>query len=112
MEIQTGVAPSELWLRDDPEEVYALLFRFLRYGFRLAMSNVGWLVAQKFVILVPDPIGFAPWPVLQTSLVTVVNITHHRLSSGDVCSVELVKGLGCGRRNFPRSAAQWGLQQE
>ena len=36
---------------------------------------------------------------------TVDNKTHHRLSSGDVCSVELVKGLGCGRRNFPRSAA-------
>ena len=27
------------------------------------MSN-GWHVTQKFVILVPDPIGFAPWPVL------------------------------------------------
>ena len=24
----------------------------------------GWLVTQKFVILVPDPIGFAPWTVL------------------------------------------------
>ena len=61
---QACVAPSELWLRDDLEEVYALLFRFLGYGFRLAMSNVGWLVTQKFVILVPDPIGFAPWWVL------------------------------------------------
>ena len=49
-----------VWLRDDLEEVYALLLRFLGYGFRLAMSNVGWLVTQKFVILVPDPIGFAP----------------------------------------------------
>ena len=37
------VAPSEIWCRDDLEEVYALLFRFLGYGFRLAMSNVGWL---------------------------------------------------------------------
>ena len=64
MEIQTGVAPSEIWLREDLEEVYAQLFRFLGYGFRLAMSNVGWLMTQKFVILVPDPIGFAPWPVL------------------------------------------------
>ena len=63
MEIQTRVAPSELRLRDDLEEVYAL-FRFLGFGFRLAMSNVGWYVAQKFVILVPDPIGFAPWRVL------------------------------------------------
>ena len=41
-----------------------LLFRFLGFGFRLAMSNVGWLVPQKFVILVPDPIAFAPRPAL------------------------------------------------
>ena len=52
MEIQTSVAPSETWLRDDLQVVYALLFRFFGYGFRLAMSNVGWLVTQKFVILV------------------------------------------------------------
>ena len=64
MEIQTRVAPAELWLRDDLEEVYALLFRFLGFGFRLAMSNVGWHVTQKFVILVPDLIAFAPWPML------------------------------------------------
>ena len=55
---------TSLWLRDDLEEVYALLFRFLGYGFRLAMSNVGWLVTQKFVILVPDPTGLGPWSVL------------------------------------------------
>ena len=60
MEIQTSVVASELWLRDDLENIYALLFRFLGYGFRLAMSNVGWLVTQKFVILVPDPIGVSP----------------------------------------------------
>ena len=48
MEIQTSVAPSDIRLRDDLEN---------GYGFRLAMSNVGWLVTQKFVILVPDPIG-------------------------------------------------------
>ena len=53
---------SELRLRDDG--VYALLFRFLGFGFRLAMSNVGWLVTQKFVSLVPDPIAFAPRPAL------------------------------------------------
>ena len=46
------------------ENIYALLFRFLGFGFRLAMSNVGWHVTQKFVILVPDPIAFAPWPLL------------------------------------------------
>ena len=64
MEIQTRVAPAEVWLRDDLENIYALLFRFLGFGFRLAMSNVGWHVTQKFFILVPDPIAFAPWPVL------------------------------------------------
>ena len=64
MEIPTSVVASELWLRDDLEEVYALLFRFLGFGFRLAMSNVGWLVTQKFVILVPDPIAFVPRPAL------------------------------------------------
>ena len=64
MEIQTRVAPAEVWLRDDLEEVYAMLFGFLGFGFWLAMSNVGRHVTQKFLILVPDPIGFAPWPVL------------------------------------------------
>ena len=60
MEIPTSVVASELWLRDDLEGVYALLFGFLGFGFLLAMSNVGWHVTQKFVILVPDPIAFAP----------------------------------------------------
>ena len=64
IEIPTSVDASELWLRDDLEEVYALLFRFLGFGFRLAMSNVGWHVTQQFVILVPDPIAFAPRPAL------------------------------------------------
>ena len=41
-----------------------LLCRFLGNGFRLALCNVGWLTTQKFVILVPDPIFFAPWSVL------------------------------------------------
>ena len=63
MEIQTRIAPAELWLKEDLEEVYALRFRFLGFCFRLAVSNVGWHVTQKFVILVPDPIGFTPWPV-------------------------------------------------
>ena len=46
MAIQTRVAPAELWLRDDLENIYALLFRFLGFGFRLAMSNVGWHVTR------------------------------------------------------------------
>ena len=60
MEIPTNVDASELWLRDDLEEVNALLFGFLGYGFRLAKRNVGWLVTQKFVNLVPDSIGVSP----------------------------------------------------
>ena len=60
MKVHTSVAP----LRDDLTNIYALLFRFLGYGFRLAMCSEGWLATQQFVILVPDPILFAPWPVL------------------------------------------------
>ena len=63
MEIQTRVAPAEMWLRDDLKNIYALLFL-------LAMSNVGWHVTQKFVILVPD----------QASLVTSVNTLLSGLS--------------------------------
>ena len=43
----TRVAPAELWLRDDLEDVSALLFRFFGFGFQLAMSNVGWHVTQE-----------------------------------------------------------------
>ena len=32
-ENRTWVAPAEIWPRDELEEVYALLFRFLGYGF-------------------------------------------------------------------------------
>ena len=46
MEIPRSVAPSEIWLRDYLENIYALLFWFLGFGFWLAMSNVGWLVTQ------------------------------------------------------------------
>ena len=40
--------------------ILTLLFRFLGYGFRLAMCSVNWMEAQEFAILVPDPIAFAP----------------------------------------------------
>ena len=76
MEIPTSVVASELWLRDDLEEVCALLVRFLWNSFLPALSNVGWLVTQKFVILVPDPIVHAPWSVLldcTASFVSLVN---------------------------------------
>ena len=41
-----------------------LLFQFVGNGFQLAPCNVGWLATRKFVVLVPDPIVFAPWSVL------------------------------------------------
>ena len=40
MEIPTSVVASELWLRDDLEEVYALFFRFLGFGFLLATEEL------------------------------------------------------------------------
>ena len=77
MEMQTSVAPSEIWLRDDLENIYAPLFGFLGYGFRLAMRSM----MQKFVILVPDPIVFAPfvfapWSVHGKLCVTCQHTSH------------------------------------
>ena len=51
-------------MRDDLENIYVLLFRFLRNGFRLALCNVSWLATRESVVLVPEPIGFEPWPVV------------------------------------------------
>ena len=50
--IQISVAQAEIWLKDDLEKVYALLFGFVGNGFQLALCNVGWLTTRKFVILV------------------------------------------------------------
>ena len=47
---------------DEINGILTVLFRFLGYGFRLAMCSVNWVEAREFVILVPDPIAFAPWP--------------------------------------------------
>ena len=82
MKIQTCVAPSEIWLRGDLENIYALLFRFFGYSFWVAMSNVGWLTTQMFVILVLDPIVyapfvFAPWSVLHGKLCVTCQHTSH-----------------------------------
>ena len=51
-------------MRDDLENVCMLLFRFVGNGFQLALCNVGWLATRESVVLVPDPIVFAPWSVL------------------------------------------------
>ena len=43
MEIQTSVAPTEIWLRDDLENIYMLLFRF--FGERVPAGALQfWLV--------------------------------------------------------------------
>ena len=39
MEIQARVAPTEIWLRDDLENIYSLLFRFLRFGFQRGLAR-------------------------------------------------------------------------
>ena len=110
---RSTVARADIRLRDDLQNIYALLFMFLGYGFSLAMCNVGWLDTQQFVILVPDPIIFAPWSVLLDrgelchSLLTRHSTTHSL--SGHVCGVQFFTGLGRGRCEFPRSVAQWGL---
>ena len=47
-------------MRDDLENIHVLLFRFLGNGFQLALCSVSWLATREFVVVVPDPIGFAP----------------------------------------------------
>ena len=51
-------------MRDDLENIFMVLFKFLGNGFRLALCNVSRLATREFVVLMPDPIVFAPWPVL------------------------------------------------
>ena len=51
-------------MRDDLEIIYMLLFPFVGNGFQLAPCNVSWLATRGSVVLVPDPIVFAPWSVL------------------------------------------------
>ena len=66
-------------MRDDLENIYMLLFGFLGNGFRLALCNLSWLATRESVVLVPDPIGFAPWQVLfdrGEPCVTAVKIRH------------------------------------
>ena len=42
--------------------ILTVLFRYVGIGTRLALTSMGWLTAREFVILVPDPIAFAPGP--------------------------------------------------
>ena len=54
---------SPQWMRDDLDNIYMLLFRFIGKGFQLALC-VGWLATQESVVLVPAPVVFAPWSML------------------------------------------------
>ena len=42
--------------------ILTVLFRYVGIGTRLALTSLGWLTVRDFVILVPDPIAFAPGP--------------------------------------------------
>ena len=42
--------------------ILTVLFRYVGIGTRLAFTSMGWLTVREFVILVPDPIAFAPGP--------------------------------------------------
>ena len=100
MEIQTRVAPAELWLRDEPGEHLCPALPVLGFGFRLAMSNVGWHVTQKSSFWCPIP---SP------------SRRGRCCSTGEPCDISqdtsfrpLFAGLFVAprKRNFPRSAAQ------
>ena len=75
---------------DDLENIYALLFRVLGFSFRLATTNVGWHVTQEsssFWCPIPSPSRRGWCCSTKASFMTVVNKTHHCLSSRYVCSV-------------------------
>ena len=42
--------------------ILTVLFRYVGIGTRLVRTSMGWLTVREFVILVPDPIAFAPGP--------------------------------------------------
>ena len=42
--------------------ILTVLFRYVGIGTRLALTSMGWLTVREIVILVPDPIAFAPGP--------------------------------------------------
>ena len=42
--------------------ILKVLFRYVGNGTRLALTSMDWLYSREAVILVPDPIAFAPEP--------------------------------------------------
>ena len=83
------MSPAEIWLRDDLGNIYMLLIRFLRNSFLLALCNFGWLTTQKFVILVPDPIVFAPWSVLLDCTASFVRTRSRHIFRASFCGAFL-----------------------
>ena len=59
-----GYAPQS----DEVISILRVFFRHVGIGTRLAVTSMDWLTTREFVILVPDPIAFAP----QQALITVV----------------------------------------
>ena len=51
-------------MRDDLENIYLLLFRFVGNGFQVTLCKVSLLATRESVALAPDPVVFAPWSVL------------------------------------------------
>ena len=72
---------SPQWMRDDPENIHMLLFQFVGNGCPLALCNVSKLATQKFVVLVPDQFGFAPWSVLLNRTASFVSPVHTHLTT-------------------------------
>ena len=53
-----GYAPQ----RGEIIGILTVVFGYVGIGTRLALTSLGWLTVREFVILVPDPIAFAPGP--------------------------------------------------
>ena len=77
-----------------------LLFRFVGKGFQLALCNVSWLATQESVVLVHDPIVFAPWSVFldrgepcDSCQGTSDEAVFFRIGESDVCR-QPIAGMG------------------
>ena len=90
-------------MREDLENIYVLLFRFVGNPFQLALCSVGWLTTREFVILVPDPVIFAPWSVLldRGEPCDSSQDTPHEAASACLPSqpAVFVRAMACHRRN-------------
>ena len=99
-------------IRDDLENIYMLIFRFVGMGFRLALCNVSWVATRVFVVLVPNSLVFAPW----------VSAVRPRRALCDSCQdmpcVVVLCFLGLtpdhkstGRADFVETTKYWMVQE-